>query len=63
MRAEFEIDEEKKRPIGTCAVQRKTFKPIVQGDSFSVISVKALPQYLGRRLLGIGNQHVEDRIY
>jgi hypothetical protein len=30
MRAEFEIDEEKKPPIGTCAVQGKVFKPIIQ---------------------------------
>jgi len=57
MRAEFEIDEEKKRPIGTCAVQGKSFKPIILEDCFCAVpaNVNALSQCLGRRFPGIGN--------
>src|SRR5258708_29856360 len=33
IRAEFEIGGEDKRPIGTCAVQGKAFKPIIQEDA------------------------------
>jgi hypothetical protein len=49
MRAEFEIGGEEKRPIGTCAVRGKAFKPIILEDCFSVVpaNVKALSQCLG----------------
>jgi hypothetical protein len=57
MRAEFEIGGEEKRPIGTCAVQGKAFKPIIQEDCFSLVpaDAKALSQCLGWRFPGIGN--------
>ena len=49
MRAEFEVGGEEKRPSGTCAVQGKAFKPIIQEDCFSVVPANArvLSQCLG----------------
>jgi hypothetical protein len=57
MRAEFELGGGEKRPIGTCAVQGKAFKPIIQKDCFSVVptNAKALSHRLGWRFQGIGN--------
>src|SRR5882724_10800777 len=43
MRAEFEIGGEDKRPIGTCAVQGKAFKPIIQECCFSVVPAHTNP--------------------
>jgi hypothetical protein len=56
MRAEFEITGEERRPMGTCAVQGKAFKPFIREDCFSVApaKAKALSQCLGWRFSGIG---------